>query len=349
MTGTMQSSPPSPPPAPRPAPQPIIAVLGDGGWGTALAMVAARSGHDVRLWGAFPDYSAEVARTRLNPRFLPGIELPATIRVTADAGEALSGAVAAVSAIPTQFIRATVSKLADAVPPECLLISASKGLERGTLLRPSEVLAELLPGRTVAVLSGPSHAEEVARGLPASVVSASAGEEGALLAQSLFMDPTFRIYTSRDVLGVELAAALKNVIALAAGMADGLDLGDNAKAALVTRGLAELSRLGVALGAEAETFSGLSGLGDLVVTCASRHSRNRRVGERLGRGEKLADILAGMQQVAEGVTTTDAILELAGRAGVELPIAGSVARVLSGADPRAEVRALMTRAAKAER
>jgi glycerol-3-phosphate dehydrogenase (NAD(P)+) len=181
------------------------------------------------------------------------------------------------------------------------------------------------------------------------VVSASRDAAAARRVQELFMGPAFRIYTTADVLGVELAAALKNVIALAAGMADGLGLGDNAKAALVTRGLAELSRLGVALDAEAETFTGLSGLGDLMVTCASQHGRNRRVGERLGRGEKLADILASMQQVAEGVATTEAILELAGKAGVELPIAGAVARVLAGAEPKAEVRALMTRSAKAER
>ncbi|HOX08288.1 MAG TPA: NAD(P)H-dependent glycerol-3-phosphate dehydrogenase [Planctomycetota bacterium] len=343
------SSVPSLPSDPRPLAPAVITVLGDGGWGTALALVAARAGHQVRIWSAFPDYAAEVERTRLNPKFLPGIEIPGGIRVTADASAALSGATAVVSAIPTQFIRPSAARLAAAVPAGCLLVSASKGLERGTLERPSQILAELLPGRAVAVLSGPSHAEEVARGLPASVVSASRDEAAAELARDLFMGPAFRIYTSSDILGVELAAALKNVIALAAGMADGLGLGDNAKAALITRGLAELSRLGVALGADAETFSGLSGLGDLVVTCASQHSRNRRVGERLGRGEKLADILAGMQQVAEGVATAGAILELARKAGVELPIAESAARVLAGADPRAEVRALMTRSAKAER
>jgi glycerol-3-phosphate dehydrogenase (NAD(P)+) len=344
-SGAGSSSPSPRPKALNPA---VVAILGDGGWGTALALVAARQGHEVRLWSAFPEYAAEVARTRRNPRFLPGAELPLDIRVTADAAEALGGAEAAVSAIPTQFIRPTVSRLAAAVPTGCLLISASKGLERGTLHRPSEILAELLPRRPVVVLSGPSHAEEVSRGLPASVVSASADAAAARRAQQLFMGPALRIYTSSDVLGVELAGALKNVIALAAGMSDGMGLGDNAKGALITRGLAEISRLGVTLGARAETFSGLSGLGDLVVTCASQLSRNRRVGERLGRGEKLADILAGMQQVAEGVATCGAILALAANAGVELPVAEAVSRVLAGAEPKAEVRALMTRAAKAE-
>ena len=343
----MSAKPPSPGPrSPIPA---VVTVLGDGGWGTALALVAVGAGHQVRLWSAFPDYAAEVARTRHNPKFLPGVELPPELLVTADAAEALRGADAVVSAIPTQFVRPTVARVAGQVPGACVLVSASKGLERGTLRRPSEILAECLPGRAIVVLSGPSHAEEVARALPASVVAASAEASAARRVQELLMGPTLRIYTSSDVLGVELAAALKNVIALAAGMADGLGLGANAKAALVTRGLAEISRLGVALGAEAATFSGLSGLGDLVVTCTSGLSRNRRVGERLGRGEGLAAILAGMEQVAEGVTTAEAILALAARAGAELPIAEAVARVLAGAEPKAEVRALMTRAPKAER
>ena len=325
-----------------------IAVLGDGGWGTALAVHAAQLGRRVALWSAFPEQAADLARTRQNEKFLPGVRLPDEVLVTSEAAGALDGAVAAISAVPTQFLRETVSGLAESVPPECLMISASKGLERGTLLRPSEILAELLPGRPVAVLSGPSHAEEVARGLPASVVAASAEAADAAQVQALLMGPALRIYTSEDVLGVELGAALKNVIALAAGVADGLELGDNAKAALITRGLAELGRLGAALGARAETFTGLSGLGDLVVTCASRHSRNRAVGERLGRGEKLADILASTGKVAEGVPTAEAILELAGRHGVELPIAAAVKRVLDGAEPREEVAGLMTRAPRAE-
>jgi len=332
-----------------PEPPTVVTVLGDGGWGTALAMVALRAGHEVRLWSAFPDYAAEVARTRRNRKFLPGVEVPAGILITGDAARALAGATTVIVAIPTQFVREAASRVAGEIPKDCLLVSAAKGLERGTLLRPSEILGELLPGRTVVVLSGPSHAEEVARGLPASVVSASERAPAARAVQELLMGPTLRIYTSPDVLGVELAAALKNVVALAAGMSDGLGLGDNAKAALVTRALVELTRLGVALGAQASTFTGLSGLGDLVVTCTSRHSRNRRVGERLGRGEKLAEILAGTEQVAEGVTTAEAILALAQRSGVELPIAASVTRILAGADPRDEVRSLMTRAPKAER
>jgi len=325
-----------------------IAMLGDGGWGTALALSVAHLGREVSLWSAFPDYAAELVCARENPRFLPGVRIPEEVAITADAGEALARAELAVSAIPTQFVRETVGKIAGQVPADCLIVSASKGLERGTLLRPSEILAELLPGRPLAVLSGPSHAEEVARGLPASVVAASSAREVAGRVQALLMGPALRIYTGTDVLGVELGAALKNVIALAAGIADGLALGDNAKAALITRGLVELSRMGVALGAQAETFTGLSGLGDLVVTCASKHSRNRAVGERLGRGEKLADVLASTQQIAEGVPTTEAILELARKNGVDLPIAAAVFRVLAGGDPREEVTKLMTRAPRAE-
>lgn len=326
-----------------------IAVLGDGGWGTALALVAHRRGHRVRLWSAFPEYAAELARARKNRKFLPGVEIPGEVLVTADADQALAGAEAAFAAVPTQFIRSAVGALAGRVPPGCLVVSCAKGLERSTLLAPSRVLAGLLPGRPLAVLSGPSHAEEVARGLPASVVAASPDADAARRVQAMLMDEGLRIYTSEDVVGVELAAALKNVIALAAGISDGLGLGDNAKAALMTRGLAEMARLGQALGARAETFSGLAGLGDLVATCASRHSRNRAVGERLGRGEKLAGILAGMEQVAEGVFTARAALELAGKAGVELPIAEAAAGVLDGADPRAAAVALMTRAPRSER
>jgi glycerol-3-phosphate dehydrogenase (NAD(P)+) len=276
------------------------------------------------------------------------VRIPAEVEVTADAAAALAGAELAVSAIPTQFVRGAVGRLAGSIPATCLLVSASKGLERGTLLRPSQVLEQAAPGRRICVLSGPSHAEEVARGLPASVVAAAADEADAARVQGLLMGPALRIYTSTDVAGVELGAALKNVIALAAGCADGLGLGDNAKAALVTRGLAELARLGAALGARAETFSGLSGLGDLVVTCTSRHSRNRAVGERLGRGERLADILASTEMVAEGVATADAVLELAARHGVELPIAAAVKRVLDGGDARQEVCKLMGRAPRAE-
>ncbi len=326
-----------------------IAVIGDGGWGTALAISALRAGSDVALWSAFPDYAAKFAASRENTKFLPGVSVPEEITITADAAEALSGAELVISAVPTQFVRETVSRVAGSLPAEGVVASASKGLERGTLKRPSEILTDVVAGRPVAVLSGPSHAEEVARGLPASIVAAAADEAVAARVQSLVMGPMLRIYTSTDVVGVEFGAALKNVIALAAGAADGLELGDNAKAALITRGIVELARLGGALGARSETFWGLSGLGDLVVTCASRHSRNRAVGECLGRGEKLEEILASTEKVAEGVPTTEAVLELAAKHNVELPIAEAVGRVLAGKCPREEVSRLMSRAAKSER
>ncbi len=325
-----------------------IAIIGDGGWGTALAISALRAGHRVSLWSAFPDYAVQFATSRENVKFLPGITLPDEIAITADAAAALKGAELAISAIPTQFVRETVSRIAGDLPSGCTIASASKGLERGTLLRPSQILSEVAAGRDVAVLSGPSHAEEVARGLPASIVAAAESPEVAERVQNLVMSPALRVYTSTDVVGVELGAALKNVVALAAGCADGLGLGDNAKAALITRGIVELARLGVALGARPETFGGLSGLGDLVVTCASKHSRNRAVGERLGRGEKLSEILASTEKVAEGVPTTEAVLQLAAEKGVELPIAEAVGRVLSGGSPREEVTNLMTRAPRPE-
>ncbi len=325
-----------------------IAVLGDGGWGTALALSALRAGHEVALWSAFPDYAAEFAEKRENTKFLPGVRVPGEVEITADAALALADVEAAVCAVPTQFIRETLLRVAPYLPADCLLVSASKGLERGSLLRPSQVLDAVAPDHRIAVLSGPSHAEEVARGLPASVVAASARESAAAKVQKLLMGPMLRIYTSTDVVGVELGAALKNVIALAAGCADGLELGDNAKAALITRGIVELARLGTALGGRPETFGGLSGLGDLVVTCASKHSRNRAVGERLGRGEKLAEILKSTETVAEGVATTGAIVELAARHDVELPIAEAVGRVLEGGNPKEQVIRLMTRAPKSE-
>lgn len=325
-----------------------IAVIGDGGWGTALAISAARAGAGVSLWSAFPDYAAEFCASRENTKFLPGVSVPEEIAITSDAAAALDGAELVISAVPTQFVRETVGRIAECLPADCTLASASKGLERGTLLRPSEILSEVTGCGSIAVLSGPSHAEEVARGLPASIVAAAEREEVAGKVQSLMIGPALRIYTSTDVAGVELGAALKNVIALAAGCADGLELGDNAKAALITRGIVELARLGGALGARSETFWGLSGLGDLVVTCASRHSRNRGVGERLGRGETLERILESTEKVAEGVPTTEAVLQLAAQRGVELPIAEAVGRVLAGCSPREEVTKLMSRAAKAE-
>jgi len=328
----------------------IVCVLGNGGFGTALALVAARNGHDVRLWGIDVPYVAETARTRENPRYLPGVELPRDLLVTSDAAAAARGAGLVVSAVPTQYLRATMTALAPHVPAGVPVVSVSKGLENGTLRRPSEILVETLGARPVAVLSGPSHAEEVARGGPTSVVVAAAVPQLVELVQCVMANERLRIYASDDVLGVELAAAVKNVIAIAAGVCDGLGLGDNAKAALITRGNAEITRLGRALGARPETFAGLAGIGDLITTCVSRHGRNRGVGERLGRGERIEDILESMVQVAEGVRTAQSVVDVARSVGVEMPISEQVRRMLRGEQrPREALQELMTRAPKAER
>lgn len=326
-----------------------VGVLGNGGWGTALALVALRNHATTRLWGIEDDYVAECARRRTNSRYLAGVKLPDDLLVTSDAAEAFDGVDLVVSVVPTQFLAATLELVRDALPPVPIL-SCTKGIEQGTRRRPSEVVAAALPGRPLAVLSGPNHAEEVALGRPATAVVASHDEHLRDGVQRLFSDPRFRLYASDDVLGVELAAAVKNVIALAAGMVDGLELGDNAKAALITRGAAEIGRLGTALGAHAETFSGLAGIGDLIATCVSRHGRNRGVGERLGRGETLQDVLDSMLQVVEGVATTSGVVELARAKGVEMPICEVVERILwEDLPPAKALDALMTRELRDER
>ena len=327
----------------------VVAVIGNGGWGTALALLAHRGGSAVRIWGVEADYVAETARTRTNPRYLAGVTIPDAVLLTADAAEAACGATLVVSAVPTQFLRTTMTLLAPSIPADVAVVSVTKGLENGTLLRPTEILRQTLGPRPLAALSGPSHAEEVARGLPASVVVASADAALAARAQRVFSGESFRVYASDDVLGVELAAAVKNVIAIAAGVCDGLGLGDNAKAALVTRGNAEIARLGRALGAKPETFAGLAGIGDLITTCTSRHGRNRAVGERLGRGESIDAILASMVQVAEGVRTAESVVGLARKHGVEMPISEQVRRILfERQSPRTALAELMGRPLKAE-
>ncbi len=327
-----------------------VCVIGNGGWGTALALVAAANGHDVRVWGIDAAYVAETARTRANPRYLPGVALPTSLLLTSDVDAAARGATLLVSAVPTQYLRATTSRLAPHLPPRTPVVSVSKGVENATLRRPSQVLAETIGPRPVAVLSGPSHAEEVARGAPTSVVVASEDAALATFVQRVFGNDRLRIYATDDVLGVELAAATKNVVAIAAGVCDGLGLGDNAKAALITRGNAEITRLGRALGARPETFAGLAGIGDLITTCTSRHGRNRAVGERLGRGETIDAILGSMMQVAEGVRTAESVVQLAKTAGVEMPISEQVHRMLFGGQrPEAALRELMTRTPRSER
>jgi glycerol-3-phosphate dehydrogenase (NAD(P)+) len=325
-----------------------IAVLGDGGWGTTLALLLFENGHDVALWSAFADYAAGMARERENTRFLPGIAIPGEVLITADAAEALGGAQLAVVAIPTQYMRGALEKIAaEANAPSA--VSVAKGLERETLERPTEIIAEVFRPERVGVIAGPSHAEEVARGLPASIVAASDDLDFARELQEVFSSSRFRVYAHDDPLGVELCGAVKNVVAIAAGISDALGFGDNAKSALLTRGVVEIARLGTALGARAETFYGLAGIGDLITTSVSPFGRNRKVGMEIGSGKKLDEVLAGMAQVAEGVPTTKAVLDLASKHGVEMPITAEVYQILfENKDPRQAVVDLMMRSLKDE-
>jgi len=323
-----------------------IAIIGAGSWGTALSIVLGGAGHPVRLWARRQEAAEAISRTRHNPDYLPEFELPGSVSATADLAEAVDGAHIILLAVPSDGMRATCEQLAPHVRLGQGIISAAKGLEHGSGRRLSEVIAEMLgrKGNPVAVLSGPNLAPEVAAGIATVSVVASVEEAFAREVQASFSTPRFRLYTNPDVLGVELGGALKNIIAIAAGACDGLGFGDNTKAALLTRGLAEITRLGLALGARAETFRGLSGVGDLVATCAGRKSRNHRVGYDLARGRRLAEVLADMAQVAEGVETTRAAHRLAERVGVEMPITAAVHAVLfEGLSPEEAVTALMTR------
>jgi len=328
-----------------------VAIIGAGSWGTALAVVLGRIGTAIRLWDYWPEHIRRVAAERVNERFLPGIALPSDVQPCEDIEEAVRGAASIMMAVPAIGMREQARRLRPLLDSSPLIISAAKGLEEQTGLRMSQVIAQEIPAvaHSVVALSGPNLAVEVARGVPTTTVVACADAEHARRAQALFMQPAFRVYTNADIIGVEFGGALKNIIAIAAGVSDGLGFGDNTKAALVTRGLAEIRRLGVALGARADTFGGLSGMGDLVATCASRHSRNHRVGFLLAQGKSLDEILASMDQVAEGVPTTRAALLLAERAPVEMPIARAVHSVLFEGSPAKEaVAALMTRTGKDE-
>ena len=327
------------------------AVISDGAWGTALALTLLENGHDVIQWGPFPDYICELRKTHLNSKFLPGVELPERLEFTDDMETAVKGAEILVMASPSQFMRQTLEKLAPFYSPDKILVNVAKGIEMESLKRMSELCSEVLgEDCTYTVLSGPSHAEEVARKVPTAVVIGSANPEAASKAQEAFMNSNFRVYTSDDVIGIELGGALKNVFAIAAGIIDGMELGDNPKAALITRGIAEMARLGVALGGRFETFSGLSGIGDMIVTCTSGHSRNRHVGEELGRGRKIEEIQADMGLVvAEGVKTSEAAYHLAKNAGVETPVINEIyAGIYKDKDPRQGVIDLMSRKAKKE-
>jgi len=328
-----------------------IAVIVAGSWGTALSGVLADNGCEVRLWTRDRAHAEQINALRENARYMPGSRLPDGVTATASLEEALRDAEAAVLAAPSAAMREVARAVAPFARRDMLLVHATKGFELVSLKRMSEVIVEEMPcfsGRVV-VLSGPSHAEEVIRRLPTTVVVASQTRDCALKAQRLFTNSYFRVYTNPDVIGVELSGALKNIIALAAGMSDGLNYGDNAKAALVTRGLAEIARLGTALGANPLTFAGLAGVGDLVVTCTSRQSRNWRVGYRLGQGLGLREALEELHMVAEGVRTTQAAHALAARHGIEMPITAQLHAVLfEGKEPALAVEELMNRAPKHE-
>lgn len=327
-----------------------IGVIGSGSWGTAIAIHLARTGHDVRLWARDAALASAMAATRENAIYLPGVPLPQELSPTADLEKALDDTQFVVIAVPSHGVRHVARLAAPVLPRGCTLVSATKGLEEGSLLRMSQVLRqELTESGEIVVLSGPSFARELARNLPTALVAA--GESPAVVESVMahFRSPALRLYGSSDVIGVELGGSLKNIIAIAAGVVEGLGVGHNALAALITRGLAELSRLAVAAGAQPNTLAGLAGLGDLVLTCTGDLSRNRSVGIALAKGESLKDILARTKMVAEGVRTTEAALALSAKHGIELPIASEMSDVLAGrTDPQTAVRNLMGRKQKLE-
>lgn len=331
----------------------MITVIGDGAMGTLGAIILAQNGLRVRLWSAFPQDAQCLAEARVNGKFLPSHPLPDNVEVTGEDSGVFADSYLAVSAVPTQFMRQVWKRLASHTPKKLPICSVAKGIENGTLLRPTQIIADVLdaglPARPLASLSGPSIAPEVARGLPATVAVAASDAAFADKVQKLFGRPYFRVYTNADLVGVEIAGATKNVIAIAAGILDGMGAGDNAKAALVTRGLAEITRLGLALGAKAETFAGLAGLGDLITTCASPVGRNRTLGEAVGRGATVDQAIKSAHGVVEGVATTASVVELASRNNVEMPITRAVHAVLFGnVKPADAVSQLMSRPPKPE-
>lgn len=324
-----------------------IAVIGAGNWGTTIAWHVAKKDYDVCLWVYEPELAEIIKNTRRNQWYLPELYIPDHVRITTDLQDAVNKARFIINAVPTQFIRNVFSRSLQ-FSADAVMINLSKGIERESLLTPSEILKELT-GLEVAVISGPSFAKEVAKGLPTAVTLATKDRHQGLLIQDLLSSERFRVYLHDDVTGVEIGGALKNVIAIASGIADGLGLGANARASLITRGLAEMTRLGVAMGASPRTFSGLSGVGDLILTCTSNLSRNYTLGARLGRGEKLQDILSGMREVVEGVPTAESAYKLAERYSVEMPITEKVYEILyKGKSPQNALKELMTRPLREE-
>ncbi len=329
-----------------------IVVIGAGSWGTALAISLASGGRSVVLWARREALAATMRKTRVNADYLPDAPIPESVYITSDLESAVSDAGMWIFAVPSQSIRSVAQQVTGLVTPDTLLVSVAKGVENETLLLSSEVLAEVLPmadpGK-IGVLYGPSHAEELGKGLPTTIVAAAAGEDTALQLQQVFTTSRLRVYVNTDIVGVQIAGSVKNVMAIAAGISDGVGFGDNAKAAIVTRGMAEIRRLGTAMGARPETFFGLSGIGDLVVTCMSGLSRNRYFGEQIGKGKSLPEILEEMKMVAEGVRTTQSIIALARRYKIEMPISEAVHAILfEGKKPLDAVNELMNRSAKQE-
>ncbi len=326
-----------------------IGMIGAGSWGTALAFVLAKNGHEVMVWSALASEIEQLARQHEHTEKLPGVTLPETVQFTADLRKAVQGMDALVLAVPSMYTRQTANQMASFAADGQLVISVAKGIEDETLFTLSKVIKQEIPQCVTAVLCGPSHAEEVGRGMPSALVAGAQKKETAEQVQHLFMNEAFRVYTSPDVLGMEIGASLKNVIALAAGMADGLGYGDNTKAALITRGINEISRLGLAMGAKYETLSGLTGIGDLIVTCASMHSRNRRAGILMGQGYTMRQAMDEVKMVVEGVYSAKAAMGLAKKYGVDLPIIEQVNAALFENKPvKDAVYELMTRDKKPE-
>ncbi len=329
-----------------------ISVLGAGGWGTTLAILLHYNGHRVSLWEYKRSYAKDLIKKRENSHYLPGIKIPKEISITHDLDESTEDKNLIVLAVPSQFLREVIKKIERKDLEDAILVSVAKGIEKDSLMTVSQMLKDVhrfLDNSQLSVLSGPSHAEEVSQRIPTAVVAASLDEETSKAVQAAFMTSYFRVYSSTDILGVELGGAFKNVIAIGAGIIDGAGFGDNTKAAIMTRGVAEISRLGLAMGAQPETFAGLSGMGDLIVTCMSRHSRNRYVGEQIGKGKKLKEVLKSMEMVAEGVVTSKSAMQLAVKYEIETPITTEVYKILyEDKDPIKATTDLMTRDMKTE-
>ncbi len=321
-----------------------MCVLGSGSWGSALALVLAKNGYEVGLWTLSEEQANKINRTKENIDYLPGVLFPQNIFVTTSLEDAIRDSAIVVLAVPSQAVRSVCKQIKEIVKPTQILVDVAKGLEKGTGLRLSEVCKEELPNNEYVTLSGPSHAEEVARDIPTTLVAASENIEVAEKVQDIFMNPKVRVYTNPDIIGVELGGALKNIVAFGAGICDGLGLGDNAKAALMTRGIREISRLGVAMGANASTFAGLSGIGDLIVTCTSMHSRNRRAGILIGQGKNLEETLKEVKMVVEGITATEVAHHVAKELNVDMPITNAIYSVLhEGSNANEVVMELMMR------